>query len=99
MGTYEDSATLAGTATFRHEALLYSGQEGFLAGTVPFIRGALEADEAVLALVSGPKVELLREELGDDARDVEFADMRAVGNNPARIIPAWRDFAQTRAAG
>jgi anti-sigma regulatory factor (Ser/Thr protein kinase) len=93
MGTIEDTATLAGKATFRHEALLYSGQVGFLAGTVPFIRAAQEAGEPVLAMVSADKIDLLREAL-DDAAGVQFADMRAVGSNPARIIPVWREFVE-----
>jgi anti-sigma regulatory factor (Ser/Thr protein kinase) len=99
MGTIEDTATLAGKATFRHEALLYAGHDGFLAGTVPFIRAALEVDEPVLAMVSAAKIELLRDALDDDdAAGVHFADMRAVGSNPARIIPAWREFVEEHAS-
>ena len=88
----EQTAGLAGRATFRHEALLYSGHDGFLAGTVPFIRAGLEADEPVLAMVGATKIELLREALNGTAGDVHFADMHEVGSNPARIIPAWRQF-------
>ena len=35
---------------FRHEALMYAGMADFLAGTVPFIRGGLEAGEPVLVV-------------------------------------------------
>ena len=35
---------------------------------------------------------MLRDALGTDARFVDFADMRELGRNPGRIIPAWRDF-------
>src|SRR5258706_10032173 len=77
---------------FRHEALMYAGMADFLAGTVPFIRGGLEAGEPVLVVESAAKIALLRSELGPDARSVVFADMADVGANPARIIPAWRDF-------
>jgi anti-sigma regulatory factor (Ser/Thr protein kinase) len=94
MGTIEDTATLAGKATFRHEALLYAGADGFLAGTVRFVRAAREAYEPVLAMVSGDKIELLREALGPDTAGVHFADVREVGSNPARIIPAWREFVE-----
>ncbi len=92
MSTIEQTARLAGRATFRHEALLYSGHDGFLAGTVPFIRAGLEADEPVLAIVSQTKIDLLREALNGAADNVHFADMHEVGSNPARIIPAWREF-------
>ena len=78
--------------TFRHEALLYDGEVGFLTGTLPFIREGVAAGEPVLVVVSAAKVGLLRAALGGDADRVAFADMADVGANPARIIPAWRDF-------
>ena len=77
---------------YRHEALFYSGRQGFLDGTVPFIRDGLEAGEPVLAAVDAAKIELLRSELGGDADRVSFADMAQLGANPAWILPAWRDF-------
>jgi hypothetical protein len=43
-------------------------------------------------VVSAAKIGLLRSALGCDADRVAFADMADVGANPARIIPAWRDF-------
>jgi anti-sigma regulatory factor (Ser/Thr protein kinase) len=46
----------------------------------------------VLVMVSAAKVGLLRSALGGEADRVAFADMAEVGANPARIIPAWRDF-------
>lgn len=77
---------------FRHEALLYADAAEFLAGTIPFVRGGIETAEAVLVVESPAKIEMLRSALGERAGEVEFADMAAVGANPARIIPAWRDF-------
>jgi anti-sigma regulatory factor (Ser/Thr protein kinase) len=85
---------------FRHEALLYYGWAEFIGGTVPFIRGGLEAGEPVLVVESSEKIELLRTALDRDADQVLFADMAEVGANPARIIPAWHDFvARHGAAG
>jgi anti-sigma regulatory factor (Ser/Thr protein kinase) len=77
---------------FRHEVTFYDGTERFLAATVPFVLGALEAGEPVLVAVGAAKIELLKGELGKDADRVRFADMEALGHNPARIIPAWRKF-------
>lgn len=77
---------------FRHEALLYAGLDDFLAGTVQFIRDGLEGGESVLVVESAAKIALHRAELGGEAVSVLFADMAAVGGNPARIIPAWRNF-------
>ena len=52
---------------YRHEAFLYSGMTEFLAGTTSFIRRAVSAGDPVLVIVSGPKIELIRRELGPDA--------------------------------
>jgi anti-sigma regulatory factor (Ser/Thr protein kinase) len=79
-------------AAFRHEALLYDGDAGFLDGTVPFLREAVAAGEPTLVVVGAAKLDRLRRELGGDADRVLFADMAQVGANPARIIPAWRQF-------
>lgn len=77
---------------FRHEALLYGGDSDFVARTTPLIRGARAADDPVLVVVSAAKIDLLRSALDGDGDSVMFADMSEVGRNPARIIPAWRQF-------
>ncbi len=84
---------------FRHEALLYAGNDEFLAGCVPYNRGGLAAGEPVLVVESEERTRLLRAALGVDAEQVGWADMSAVGANPARIIPAWREFVDRRGAG
>jgi anti-sigma regulatory factor (Ser/Thr protein kinase) len=86
------STALRSEQDFRHEAFMYAGLDEFVRGAGAFIREGLEAGEPVLVVVSAEKIELLRRELGDDADEVLFADMAHVGANPARIIPAWRDF-------
>ncbi|MFL5781085.1 MAG: anti-sigma factor RsbA family regulatory protein [Thermoleophilaceae bacterium] len=78
---------------FDHEALLYAGDADFTEQTVRFVREGLAAREPVLVMVGARKIGLLREALGADADAVRFEDMERVGCNPARIIPAWRDFA------
>ncbi len=82
----------------RHSALLYCDADEFLAGTVAFVRDGLAADEAIMVALPAPNLELLRCELGADAGRVEFAEMEQFGRNPARLIPAWRDFAEGHAA-
>jgi anti-sigma regulatory factor (Ser/Thr protein kinase) len=79
-------------AEYRHEALLYSGLDEFLLGTVPFVRAAVAHRDPVLVVVSRDKVDLLRARLEADADQVAFADMALVGGNPARIIAKWREF-------
>jgi anti-sigma regulatory factor (Ser/Thr protein kinase) len=78
---------------FRHEALLYAGEDEFVARTARLIRESLAAGDPALVMVTGDKIEHLRSELDGETEGVEFADMSEVGRNPARIIPGWRDFA------
>jgi anti-sigma regulatory factor (Ser/Thr protein kinase) len=77
---------------FRHEAMLYRGPEQFVERTAAFVRDALTAEQPIMVAVIEPRASLLREELGADARLVNFIDMEAVGRNPARIIPAWQEW-------
>ena len=71
---------------FEHEAMFYRGDEDFLAGLLPFVHEGLVRDEAVVVAEPRPRLELLRDALGDDASTVEFLDMADIGANPARII-------------
>lgn len=77
---------------FRHEALLYAGDDGFVAGSTAFIRDGLDRHEPVLVVVVPRKIDLLRTALDGAADHVMFVDMADVGRNPARIIPVWRRF-------
>lgn len=81
-------------ASFQHEALIYEGPEDYLAGTVPFLRAALAAEEPAMVAVGPEQTALLTRELGEDGKRVRFVDMRALGRNPAWIIPFWRDFVE-----
>jgi anti-sigma regulatory factor (Ser/Thr protein kinase) len=92
-GTIPDGAT-----RFRHEALFYDGDDDFVAATSAFLLDGIAQGEPALVVVSAAKIERLREELGAAAAGVHFADMAAVGQNPARIIPAWFDFVTEHAA-
>jgi anti-sigma regulatory factor (Ser/Thr protein kinase) len=83
---------------FRHEALFYAGRDEFVDRVGAFIRDAVAAEEPVLAVVDREKIDLLRSALDGERDEVLFADMRELGGNPARIIPAWRDFVAEHAA-
>jgi len=78
--------------SFRHEALFYAGLDEFRDCMVDFIGDGVDAGEPVLVVVSATKVAMLEAALGPKAKGVQFADMAAVGQNPARIIPVWKDF-------
>ena len=80
----------AAATPYRHDALLYDGDQQFLDGVLPFIREGLERDEHVFVVLDDAKAGLVLSELGRDGEDVQFADMREIGRNPACLIPAWR---------
>jgi hypothetical protein len=77
---------------FRHEAMLYADERGFVEGALRFLREGIAQGEPTLVMVEATKIALLREALGADAVHVRFEDMGGVGTNPARIIPAWTAF-------
>jgi anti-sigma regulatory factor (Ser/Thr protein kinase) len=83
---------LAPARAFAHEALLYAGEDEFVAATASFVREGVDAVEPVLVVVGEEKITRLREELNEHADGVLFADMADIGSNPARIIPAWETF-------
>jgi anti-sigma regulatory factor (Ser/Thr protein kinase) len=85
-------------SAFRHDAFLYEDAHEFLAGAAAFAAAALAAGDPLIVALDPSKTALLRSELGRDARKVCFADMREIGANPARLIPAWRRLIETRDA-
>ena len=86
------TSDLTSQKEFRHEALLYAGEDEFVERAVAFIRAGLAREEAILTVVDAPKIGRLRAALDKSADLVHFADMAQVGRNPALIIQAWRDF-------
>lgn len=87
-----------GTDRFRHDAVFYDGPDDFVAKSVPFIREGIDAGEPTLVVVSAEKIDRLKQGLDGLADRVRFADMATVGQNPARIIPAWRAFVNEQPA-
>lgn len=78
--------------SFCHEALFYAGPEEFVTGVLAFVREGLAAREPVMVAVAAEKIAVLRDALGGQAAEVQFADMAQIGRNPARIIPHWQSF-------
>ncbi len=91
-GSTGSATRVVGDRAYRHEAMLYAGDDDFVDGVASFVRAGVASEEPVLVVVEARKIDMLRTALGRDAAEVEFADMAAVGQNPARIIPAWREF-------
>ncbi|MFC8448754.1 anti-sigma factor RsbA family regulatory protein [Kitasatospora sp. NPDC057223] len=100
----DSGTTTAGTdgsdSAFRHELYPYDGDAQFLTGAMSFIQDAHAGSELVLVSVAEPKERMLRTELEgtDAAAGVSFLDVAALGRNPGRLIPAWRDWLAKHAA-
>jgi anti-sigma regulatory factor (Ser/Thr protein kinase) len=75
-----------------HHALFYRDQREFLACIARFAHEGLASSEPVFIAVPGRKGRLVGEQLGQDSRDMAYADMAETGRNPARIIPAVGAF-------
>src|SRR3954464_7976097 len=75
--------------SFKHEALIYAGEEDFVGQLAPFIRDSVDADEPILVMVTADKVARLREAVGDP-EGVEFAERGAIGKTPARTTRPGR---------
>ncbi len=89
------------TDGFRHEALIYSSDAEFVAGTVPFVAAGRDAGEPVLVAAVRERLDLLRLALGSHGHTdgIAFLEFDELGRNPARIIPAWRRFYDAAASG
>ncbi len=86
--------------SYRHEALLWHTTEDFTDTLARFVDEGLDAGEPVLVAVTPQHTAWLQEALGESAaQEVQFVDMTALGQNPARIIPAWREFVGSASAG
>jgi anti-sigma regulatory factor (Ser/Thr protein kinase) len=88
-----------GQGGFQHQAAFYGDRASFLGATVPFLEEGLAAGEPVLVLVEPRKIEALRASLGAKSKPIQFTDMSAVGRNPARSIPARRQFVDDNEGG
>src|SRR2546428_12955434 len=75
---------------FRHESLLYSGEDEFLAATVPLIDGALRLGHPVLVAGSGNPPRGPRGGGPPPARPGGLRGMRALGRQPPPPTPASR---------
>ncbi|WP_433543891.1 anti-sigma factor RsbA family regulatory protein (plasmid) [Streptomyces sp. CA-294286] len=78
---------------FFHPALFYGTQDEYLAGVGSYVRDAVADEQPVLVAVPAPALALLRDDLGDEGRDVSWVDMTLAGRNPGRILSLLQEFA------
>lgn len=83
-------------SSYRHEALLYRGEDDFFASTLAFVQEGLTLGQPVMVAVVEERLVPLRDAVGAGA-PVRWVDMAELGANPGRIIPAWRAFVDEHA--
>jgi transcriptional regulator with XRE-family HTH domain len=82
-----------------HSAFPYSTDDQFRTTVGSFIAEGIERSEAILAVTTGPNIELLHEQLGNDARSVEFVDASAFYSTPIAALEAFRAFSAAKLEG
>ena len=77
---------------FEHRVLAYGADEEFVAYTVPYLDEGLRAGDCVLAVTAPPKTALIREVLGDDSTQIEFADWADWYESPTSALNRYGEF-------
>jgi CheY-like chemotaxis protein len=80
----------------RHEALIYSSADEFVASAVPFVRTGLARNEDVLVVLREAGRSALREALGRDAAQIEFADALAWYRSPEHALQGYTRYLDDR---
>jgi anti-sigma regulatory factor (Ser/Thr protein kinase) len=81
---------------FSHMIYPYAGAHQYLSGTLAYIDRARRAGATVVIAASAERRTDLVTHLGGDER-VLFMDISALGRNPGRLIPAWREWVSQKA--
>jgi transcriptional regulator with XRE-family HTH domain len=79
-----------------HRVLTYGSDEELLEAATPFLAEGIERSDALLAVTAGPRIELLRDSLADDAQHVEFADSADWYRSPDAALDRYRTFVADR---
>jgi anti-sigma regulatory factor (Ser/Thr protein kinase) len=93
----QDLEVIGPQADFSHTALLYEDRDQLLEGVHPFAEAAQSRGDALLVAMPSSSLEIVREVVDAESRLVSFMDLDDLGRNPARLVSAWRDFAETDA--
>src|SRR5919109_918995 len=73
----------------RHSALVYEGDDEYVARSLAFLNEGLEAGEGCIVAHTRDGIAMMREALGRDAGRVSFVDVGAVYTRPARALAAY----------
>ena len=79
-----------------HSVFTYSTDDQFRTTIAPFLAEGIERSEALLAVTAAANIELLREYLGKDERNVEFVEASAWYSTPGAALEAYRAFTDAK---
>jgi transcriptional regulator with XRE-family HTH domain len=77
---------------FEHRALIHDSDDTFVAAALPYMSDGVAASQCVLAVASEGKLALLRDALGDQADDVEFAEWTDWYSSPTAALRGYGDY-------
>lgn len=81
-----------------HQGLIYGSDEEFLAAVVPFFLDGLAQNDAVCAVTTPANIGLLRQEMGNAAKDVDFIEADQWYRAPGRTLGAYYRYVDQRTA-
>jgi len=98
---YRPTSTIARERLTRleHPALLYGTVEEFLSCLVPFVSGGIDNGEPVFVAVGADHLAALRDEVGEGAAGVTWADTREWHPDPATRLRAFHELVRDELAG
>ncbi len=93
---YLVAGTPARPTMLQHSLLPYRSDDQLRKVAGAFLAEAIERSEALMAVTTEANIELLRQELGRDARNVKFVDARRFYRTPIAALSAYRSFADAQ---
>lgn len=81
-----------------HRLFAYGSDDEFASGTIPFLEASLGRSEAILVVATADHIGVMRDGLGRDARNVEFADNGEWYTSPLDAAGAYGAFAADKLA-
>ena len=78
-----------GSEKLRHDALVYEGDDEYVAHSLSFLEEGLQAGEGCIVAHTRDGIAMMRDALGRDAERVSFVDVGAVYTRPAHALASY----------
>lgn len=98
-GRLDEEAEVSGLGSggLRHAAFFYGDRPSYRGEIARFARAGMARGQPALIALPGSEADLIGAQLADEPGELVCFDMRELGRNPARIIPALRAFTDRHA--